>query len=502
MSKKFISILLITLLLTALLPSLSGNLIKKDQQLINQTSLNESPNDPFFIQQWALQNMGQTGGKIDSDIDAVEAWDIEKGNSDIVIAIIDSGIDYNHPDLADNVWINEDEIPDNDVDDDQNGYVDDYMGYDFTDSDNDPYPLDGNGHGTVMSGVAAAVTNNNVGIAGVAWNCKIMAVKIADDNWHADVINIAEGIRYAADNGAKVICMAFSARSSAIREAVNYAYGKGAFLCCAAGNYGNSIKQYPAAYDNVTAVAATDHNDQQMDYTYDFNGVRVVSSYGDWVDIASPGQEVYTTSPTYHVIACDTWGQELNYDIISGTTLATPILAGVAALVFSKTPNLSPDEVKDILCGSVDPYDSEYYLGTGRVNAYKALTAPDKPEKPTGPTNGKTGQSYTFSSKTNDNEGEEVFFMWDWGDGNFSGWLGPYTSGEICETQYSWEQENNFNIRVKAKDENGGHSPWSDLLSVSIPKSKAANRPFQWFLEDHPYLFPILRPLLIFLMEV
>lgn len=496
MNKKYISIFVITFLLIALFPSKNGILIKQNQDIEIQQNFNIIPNDTFFSQQWALQNTGQTGGIIDCDIDAVEAWEIEKGNPDIVIAIIDSGIDYTHPDLVENIWINEDEIPDNDIDDDNNGYIDDYMGYDFTDSDN-PYPFDENGHGTVMSGVAAAVTNNNVGIAGVAWNCKIMPVKIADENWYADVNKIAEGIRYAADNNAKVICMAFSARSSAIREAVNYAYRKGAFLCCAAGNYGNSIKQYPAAYENVTAVAATDNNDQQMDYIYDFNGVRVVSSYGDWVGIAAPGQEIHTTSPTYHVVACDTWGQELNYDIVSGTTLATPIVAGVAALVLSKNPNLSPDEIEDILCGSVDPYDSEYYLGTGRINAYKALTAPEKPDKPSGTTNGKTGKSYKFSTKTNDNEQEQVLFMWDWGDGNFSEWLGPYNSEEICETQYSWEQENNFNIRVKAKDENGGHSPWSDPLPFSTTKNKAIKRSFFNFFNNHPFLFPLLRQLLL-----
>jgi subtilisin family serine protease len=495
MSNKYFTILVTFILLIIIFPSLNGSLLRKNQQNDIQSNLITTPNDTFFSQQWALQNTGQTGGTSDCDIDAIEAWDIEKGNSDVIIAIIDSGIDYNHPDLSENVWINEDEIPDNDIDDDQNGYVDDYMGYDFTDSAIDSYPLDGNGHGTVMSGAAAAVTNNNVGIAGVAWNCKIMPVKIADENWYADVINIAEGIRYAADNGAKVICMAFSARSSAIKEAVNYAYGKGVFLCCAAGNYGNSIKQYPAAYDNVTAVAATDHNDQRMDYTYEFNGVRVVSSYGSWVDIASPGQEIHTTSPTYHVVACDTWGQELNYDIISGTTLATPILAGVAALVFSKNPNLSSDEVKDILCGSVDPYDSEYYLGSGRVNAYKALTAPEKPEKPTGPTKGKTGVTYMFSTKTNDIEGEQVYYIWDWGDGNFSEWLGPYNSEELIETEYSWEQENNFNIRIKAKDVNGGCSPWSEPLPFSTPKNKGINIMllFQRFMRQYLILYQILQ---------
>ncbi len=435
------------------------------------------PNDPFFEEQWLLHNIGQTGGMEDADIDAIEAWDIEKGNSDIIIAIVDSGIDLYHPDLIDNIWENSDEIPDNGVDDDNNGFVDDFNGYDFVFEDNNPYPLDHNGHGTVMSGVIAAMTNNEIGISGITWNCKIMPVKVVDANWTPNGDSIIEGIRYAADNGAKIICMAFMMfPTSSLKDAIDYAYEKGVLLMCAAGNNGNDRKTYPAAYDNVIAVAGTDHSDHRMEYFYDFNGVWVNSSYGEWVDIAAPGENIYTTQPTYHVTSCDTWGAQLNYDIISGTTLATPVVAGVAALIFSKNPSYSPDKVRAILKANTDPYDSEYNLGCGRVNAYKSLmefnSEPEKPDEPEGPLSGEAGLFYEYSVSTYDLDGDQIYYLFDWGDGTHSNWLGPYDSNIVCTESHNWTNKSDYEIRVKAKDEFGLESEWSDPLIVSMTKNK------------------------------
>ena len=184
MKKTLLGITICLLLIVSALPAvgkmnINENFAKNLELTSNPQTDNLGstfPDDEFFDLQWSLHNIGQTGGLEDCDIDAPEAWDIETGNPDIVIAIIDSGIDYTHPDLIDNIWHNEDEIPDNGIDDDGNGYIDDVRGWDFYDNDNDP--LDENGHGTICAGIAAAVTNNDEGIAGVCWNCQIMPIKV------------------------------------------------------------------------------------------------------------------------------------------------------------------------------------------------------------------------------------------------------------------------------------------------------------------------------------
>jgi len=337
------------------------------------------PNDVNFSSQWSLHNTGQViwgniSGTPDADIDAPEAWNIEKGSPDVVIAIVDSGIDYTHPDLASKIWNNTDEIPNNGIDDDDNGYIDDTMGWDFYHMDNDP--KDGNGHGTFCAGLAAASTNNNVGIAGVAWNCKIMPVQSVNEFWAGPWTGLSAGIRYAADNGADIISMSWAATSvsSVTKDAVNYAYGKGVFLCASAGNYNTSTKYYPAAYDNVTAVAATNENDGRC--TPDNWGPGNGSDYGDWVDIAAPGNLIISTMPSYYVwFNGPPWYLTQNYTFCWGTSASSPIVAGVAALLLSINHSLTPVEVKALLCGNVDPYNSTEYIGTGRLNAQKALAA-------------------------------------------------------------------------------------------------------------------------------
>jgi subtilisin family serine protease len=471
------------------------NLSPNNDLLLNKIM----PNDLFFPDQWALHNTGQTGGLEDADIDAVEAWDIETGSSDIVIAIIDSGIDLTHPDLIENIWVNSDEIPNNGIDDDNNGYIDDYNGYDYTYEDENYDPLDHNGHGTVMSGVIAAMTNNEIGISGITWNCKIMPVKVVDADWRPQGNSILDGIRYAADNGAKVICMAFAMfQSSSLRNTIDYAHDKGALLVCSAGNFDNDKKTYPAAYENVIAVAGTDHNDQRMEDIYEANGIWVNSSYGDWVDIAAPGLDIHTTSPTYHVTLCDTWGYELNYDILSGTTLAAPVVAGVAALIFSKNPDYSPDKVMAILKANSDPYDSEYYLGVGRINAYKTLmelnSKPEKPDAPMGSNSGNVGEYYNYTVSSVDVDNDDIYFMFDWDDGNFSDWLGPYVSNEECVASNNWTEEGEYEIRVKARDDFGLESEWSDPLVITMPKSyHSFLELFIQFIESHPIINRILQ---------
>jgi subtilisin family serine protease len=266
--------------------SKDSHVIYAEPNYIMKTCL--TPNDPDFNLQYYLHNTGQTGGIADSDIDAPEAWDIETGDENIVIAIHDTGVDYDHPDLEANIWINPGEdingngIVDpsdfNEIDDDNNGYIDDIRGYDFVNTtkpvppgedgtirDNDP--IDFHGHGTHCSGIASAVTDNNIGIAGVCWNCKIMPVRVGykaqGGGGLIDINAAAAGLEYAADNGAHVISMSWGGGSVTylIWDAINYSYSKGSILVAAAGNIGNGYPHYPAAYPKVIGVSATDHND-------------------------------------------------------------------------------------------------------------------------------------------------------------------------------------------------------------------------------------------------
>lgn len=431
------------------------------------------PNDNDFNKQWSLHNSGQTGGTEDADIDAPEAWDIETGVPDIIIAVLDLGVDYTHPDLVDNLWINEDEIPDNELDDDENGYVDDIIGWDFGFKDNDT--KDEYGHGTLCTGVAGAVTDNGIGIAGMGWDCKVMPLIVLGP--HGGVTGILNGIEYAVDNGARVISMSFTTTThmQVLEDAIDYANIKGVVAIAAAGNSGESKERYPAAQDNVIAVAGTNHNDEKMNFFDEHYDEWIISNYGDWVDVAAPAVNIYSTMPTYNVSMNDD-GYQQDYDYGSGSSYACPLVAGIAGLILSKNPHLSPDEVKSIICNNVDPYFSDVYIGSGRVNANKALNSvnspPEKPSKPDGSKNGTPGEEYTYSTSTTDVEGEQIFFWFDWDDGTNTGWIGPFNSEEICEATHIWQEKGNYQIRVKAKDINDFESDWSDPLSVSMPRNK------------------------------
>jgi subtilisin family serine protease len=360
--------------------SKDNNVLYAEPNYIFKTCL--TPNDPDFNMQYYLHNTGQTNGTVDADIDAPEAWDIETGDENIVICIHDTGVDWDHPDLADNIWVNPGEdlngngIVDssdfNDIDDDCNGYIDDIRGYDFvnttdkvapgedgTDPDNNP--MDFHGHGTHCSGIASASTDNNIGIAGVCWNCTIMPVKIgyksSGGSGLIDIVAAAKGLEYAADNGAHIISMSWggSRITFLIWDAINYSYSKGSILVAAAGNIGNGIEHYPAAYPDVIAVAATDHNDERAHTAFG-------SNHGSWVDVAAAGEYIYST------LFNDT------YVSWSGTSMATPQVAALAALILSKNPSFSQKQVWTIIRSTTDPVNSsDKYIGIGRINAYNAI---------------------------------------------------------------------------------------------------------------------------------
>lgn len=292
------------------------------------------PNDPYWSLQWGPQ-------KIEADY----AWNTTTGNASVLVAVIDTGIDYDHPDLAAN-------------------YV--ALGYDWVNRDTDP--MDDFGHGTHCAGIIAAVLNNTVGIAGIA-NVSIMAEKGLDAYGSGVEDDLANAIIHAVDQGADILSNSWGGygESLLIHDAVRYAYNHSVLVIAAAGNEALSDKLIPAAYDEVVAVTATDSYDNPASFT----------NFGDWVEVAAPGVDIYSTMPTYHVTMNDPpYSKNLNYDYLNGTSMACPHVAGVTALIWSRFTNATRDWVKAQLRYTSDdlgdPGFDEYY-GYGRINVRKAV---------------------------------------------------------------------------------------------------------------------------------
>lgn len=288
------------------------------------------------------------------------AWDLWTPTATTVIAIVDTGIDNTHPDLKNKIFR------------DASGIV----GYSALTGARDD-AKDGNGHGTHCSGIAAAEINNTTGIAGIAgWNpaipnsnsfIKLMPVKVLDANGDGTDATVADGVVWAADHGARVISLSLggTGTSTPLSDAMQYAWNKGCVIAAAAGNESTSTLSYPAAYPHVIAVAATNSSDTLTSY----------SNYGSWVNVAAPGSHIFSTTPTYTTPE----NLSLNYDYLSGTSMATPHVAGEAALLFSMAPALTNVQVRSIILTSVDPYTPysgrTIASGGGRINIYKAVSA-------------------------------------------------------------------------------------------------------------------------------
>ena len=322
---------------------------------IRQTQASEIiPNDPRFEEQWNLSLIEMPG-----------AWAIEKGDPEVIIAVVDTGFDYTHEDLASQTWVNTDEIPDNGIDDDHNGYIDDVRGWDFSEpprsdgsgksqnGDNDP--IDESGHGTHVTGIIGAAVDNDVGIAGIAWNCTLMPIRgagvegIRDDRSAAAIV-------YAVDNGARVINMSWGGRerSFVLRDAVDYAYARGVLMIAASGNASEGASIFPAGYRKVISVAATEQHKQRF----------YQSNFGASIDIGAPGNVIVSTQINNR------------YRPLSGTSMATAHVSGVAALIISKRPSLTHQEVRQILLSTADPItESPELVGAGNLNAARALMA-------------------------------------------------------------------------------------------------------------------------------
>jgi subtilisin family serine protease len=304
------------------------------------------PNDPYFTSGglWGLHNTGQSGGKVDADIDAPEAWGINRGSSTVIVAVLDSGVDLDHPDFSGRLT----------------------SGWDFVNNDNNPN--DDQGHGTHVAGTVAARGNNSLGVVGVAMEARVMPVKVLDSSGSGSYYGIIQGINYATNNNADVINMSLggTSYSSALQDAINRAYNNGVLVVASSGNCGDSYyyfngcsyqdqTNYPGAMNHVLAVASTTRTDAQSSF----------STQGYYVDIAAPGSTIWST--------CMGGG----YCTKSGTSMASPHVAGLAALISSQYPAYSPDQVARAIVHNADDLGSsghDQMFGCGRINAYKSLT--------------------------------------------------------------------------------------------------------------------------------
>lgn len=293
-----------------------------------------------------------------SRLEMPAAWDMTTARPEVIIAVLDTGVDMTHPDLFKAFWLNFDELPGNGIDDDRNGFVDDVRGWNFAENNNQIY--DDHGHGTHVSGIAAARINNGLGIAGMAGAATIMPVDVFGGGigTYEDLIR---AMIYATDNGAHVINMSLGASSYSLGEeaAVDYAWAHGVVVVAAAGNTGRETFHYPAAHPHAIAVASTTASDTLSGF----------STRGAWVDVAAPGSSIYSTFPNNR------------YGALSGTSMATPHVAGLAALILARNPTLTPDEVRALIEGTADDLGDpgwDIAFGNGRINARRALeqTAP------------------------------------------------------------------------------------------------------------------------------
>ncbi len=318
--------------------------------------LDFDPNDPSYSSQWNL-----------SKILASQAWDITQGDTSVIIGIADTGVDWDHPDLNANIWVNWDEFPNNGIDDDLNGFIDDFRGWDFGGltgtPDNNPME-DRSDHGTHVAGISSAVTNNGVGISSIGFKSKIMAVKTSQDNIRNSqglaLISFGyEGIVYAADNGAKVINCSWGGPAYSIfsQEVINYVTSVGVLVVAAAGNSGTNSSHYPSGYNNVLSVASTNSDDTKSGF----------STFGPTIDVSAPGNGIYAT-----------W-QDNTYAILSGTSMSSPLAAGLAALVWAVFPTYNPLQIGEqvrVNSDNVDGLNPAYtqLMGKGRINALNALS--------------------------------------------------------------------------------------------------------------------------------
>ncbi|AEA43674.1 S8 family serine peptidase [Fluviicola taffensis] len=305
-----------------------------------------TPNDPSYSSQWGLTN-----------INAPTAWNYFSTGSNVVIAIVDDAVERTHADLSPNLWVNTGEIAGNNIDDDNNGYIDDINGYDVGSNDNNPNPpSSAYDHGTHVAGISSARSNNGVGVASIGFSCKLMCVK--STTTVGQVTNGYDGIVYAAASGADIINMSWGGpgASTTGQNVVNYAVSQGCILIAASGNDNVNTQFYPAAYNNVVSVAATTSSNTKASF----------SNYGTWIDISAPGNNIYSTT------VGNTYGNK------SGTSMASPMVAGLAGLMKSLNPNMPNAALINCLISTAANINAQNpsfigQLGSGRIDAAAAM---------------------------------------------------------------------------------------------------------------------------------
>jgi hypothetical protein len=365
--------------------SISPNYIAHTSQTTSPTGITGSarptgsvpliPNDPLFKEQW-----------MHDKLQSLDAWEISKGNG-TVIAVIDTGVDWTHEDLAGNIWKNADEIDGDGIDNDGNGYIDDVIGWDFVDTFpystipqedfqyEDNNPSDYYGHGTHVAGIVAAQYGNGKGVVGVCPGCLIMPLRAGYAPGYLEYADTSEAIVYAADNGARVINMSYggSFEDASQKAALDYAYSKGVVLVAAAGNDSSSSIFYPAGHENVVAVTATDSADQKAWF----------SNYGYWTDVAAPGVDILSTVPKDGYYLASSYPPLPNnpaYAKLSGTSMASPVVAGIAGLLAGTQSAVNPPAVQSAIESGSRTFGQEIisqapevFLGSGRAESLQSL---------------------------------------------------------------------------------------------------------------------------------
>ena len=429
-------------------------------------TLAATPNDPAYTNGllWHLNNTGQANGKPDADIDAPEGWDIANSASNVVVALVDSGVRYTHEDLAANMWINPGEIPGNGVDDDANGFIDDIHGINAAANNGDPIDLIG--HGTQVAGFVGSVGDNGVGTAGVAWRVRIMACRFYSDGGTGFLTDAAQCIDYALAKGAQIINASFvtTSFSAVLNNALNNCRNAGVIFVAAAGN--DSVNTdvtpyYPAGFnfDNIVAVGATTRTD----------GLASFSNFGAAsVDLAAPGENVYSTFNS----ADNAYMENL------GTSFAAPIVAGAFALLRARNPSASYQQIIQQVLGTVDPLPAlaGKCVSGGRLNLARALGTSIAANFSASPPAGTTPLTVSF---INTSFGLFTNSQWDFGDG------GTSTQSDPAHT---YVDEGVYTIQLTVTGNDGTTSTTNKSIVV-VPDYLMLSAPFAWI---NPSTMPAL----------